>query len=168
VNAPDAPPPLRPPGEEEALARTWSSPPGWRSLSAVNYRLVGRRFVLTALVFFLVAGLLALLMRAQLAVPHNTVLGPETYNQVFTMHGTMMLFLFAVPVLQGTATLLLPLMLGARDLPFPRPGAFSYRCFLPGGTILVSSFLFGAAPDGGWFIYPPLSGKAYSPGSNID
>lgn len=101
MNAPDAPPPLRPPGEEEALTRAWSSPPGWRSLSAVNYRPLGRRFVLTALVFFLVAGLLALLMRARLAVPHNTVLGPETYNQVFTMHGTVISFLFAVRCCRG-------------------------------------------------------------------
>ena len=157
--------------EEEAaaaLARAWASPPGLRGLSAVNHRPMGRRFVCTALFFFLVAGLLALLIRAQLAVPGNTVLGPEAYNQVFTMHGTMMLFLFAVPVLQGAATFLLPLMLGARDLPFPRLGAFSYWCFLFGGLILVSSFLVGAAPDGGWFIYPPLSGKHFSPGMNID
>ena len=168
MNAPDSLRQLRPAGEEEELTRAWASPGGWRSVSAVNHRPMGARFIVTALVFFLIAGVLGLLIRAQLAVPHNTLLGPEAYNQVFTMHGTMMLFLFAVPVLQGAATYLLPLMLGTRDLPFPRLGAFSYWCFLFGGCTLVSSFLFGAAPDGGWFIYPPLTGKAYSPHINID
>lgn len=163
-----SPPPPRSPSEEEELAQAWSSPPGWRSLSAVNHRPMGRRFVGTALVFFLVAGVLGLLIRAQLAVPGNTVLGPEAYNQIFTMHGTMMMFLFAVPVLQGAATWLLPLQLGARDLPFPRLGAFSYWCYLFGGLTLTSSLLLGMAPDGGWFIYPPLTGKHYSPGINID
>jgi cytochrome c oxidase subunit I+III len=96
-----------------------SSPPGLRPLSAVNHGPMGRRFVGTALFFFLIAGFLALLIRTQLAVPGNNLLGPEADNQVFTTHGTMMLFLFAVPVLQGAATFLLPLMFGARDLPFP-------------------------------------------------
>jgi cytochrome c oxidase subunit I+III len=129
---------------------------------------MGARFVVGAFGFFVIAGLLALLIRAQLVVPHNTVLGPEAYNQVFTMHGTMMLFLFAVPVLQGAATYLLPLMMGARDLPFPRLGAFSFWCYLFGGLILLSSLVIGSAPDAGWFIYPPLSGKAFSPGINVD
>ncbi|WP_204623469.1 cbb3-type cytochrome c oxidase subunit I [Crenalkalicoccus roseus] len=155
-------------GEEEELARAWSSPPGWRSLSAVNHRPMGRRFVGTAMLFFLIAGLLALLIRAQLAVPENDLIGPDAYNQIFTMHGTMMMFLFAVPVLQGAATWLIPLMQGTRDLPFPRLGAFSYWCFLFGATILVSSLLLGMAPDGGWFIYPPFSSRHYSPGPNID
>ncbi|WP_207622737.1 cbb3-type cytochrome c oxidase subunit I [Falsiroseomonas algicola] len=158
----------RPAGEEAELTQAWASPPGWRALSAVNHRPMGARFVVTAFFFFTIAGLLALLIRTQLAVPNNTVLGPEAYNQVFTMHGTMMLFLFAVPVLQGAATYLLPLMLGARDLPFPRLGAFSFWCYLFGGLILLSSLVIGAAPDAGWFIYPPLSGKAFSPGINVD
>lgn len=167
MNAPG--PPAPPPGRHEAeLAEAWSSPGGWRAPAAVNHRPMGARFVVTALFFFLAAGVLALVIRAQLAVPHNTLVGPEAYNQVFTMHGTMMLFLFAVPVLQGAATYLLPLMLGARDLPFPRLGGFSYWCYLFGGLILLSSLVIGAAPDGGWFIYPPLSGKAFSPGINID
>jgi cytochrome c oxidase subunit I+III len=168
VNAPGPPPPLRPPGEEATLARAWGSPLDWRFATAVNHRPMGARFVVTALMFFLIAGVLGLLIRTQLAVPHNTVLGPEAYNQVFTMHGTMMLFLFAVPVLQGAATYLLPLMLGSRDLPFPRLGAFSYWCYLFGGLILVSSLLLRLAPDAGWFIYPPLSGIEFSPGINID
>lgn len=158
----------RPEGEEAELTAAWASPPGWRALSAVNHRPMGARFVVAAFFFFTVAGLLALLIRAQLVVPNNTLLGPEAYNQVFTMHGTMMLFLFAVPVLQGAATYLLPLMLGARDLPFPRLGAFSFWCYLFGGLILLSSLVIGAAPDAGWFIYPPLSGKAFSPGINVD
>lgn len=166
MNVPGGPP--HPPGEEAVLAEAWASPLGLGALTAVNHRPMGARFVVTALGFFLAAGLLGLLIRAQLAVPHNTLLRPEAYNQVFTMHGTMMLFLFAVPVLQGAATYLLPLQLGARDLPFPRLNAFSYWCYLFGGLILLFSFLFSAAPDGGGFIHPPLSGKTFSPGINID
>ena len=98
MNAPDSLRQLRPAGEEEELTRAWASPGGWRSVSAVNHRPMGARFIVTALVFFLIAGVLGLLIRAQLAVPHNTLLGPEAYNQVFTMHGTMMLFLFELVI----------------------------------------------------------------------
>ena len=146
----------------------WATPPGWRILSSVSHRVVGQRFIVTGLVFFLIAGFLALLVRTQLIVPNNTFLDAETYNQVFTMHGTLMMFLFAIPILEGFAVYLLPLMLGARDLIFPRMGAFGYWCYLFGGIIVLSSFLFDAAPDGGWFMYTPLSTSQYTPGLSAD
>ena len=146
----------------------WARPKGWRSLSSVSHRVIGQRFIVTGLVFFLIAGFLALLVRTQLIVPENTFLDAETYNQVFTMHGTLMMFLFAIPILEGFAVYLLPLMLGARDLVFPRLSAFGYWCYLFGGLIVLASFLFDAAPDGGWFMYTPLSTKEYTPGLSAD
>ena len=146
----------------------WATPPGWRKLSSVSHRVVGQRFIVTGLAFFLIAGFLALLVRTQLIVPANTFLDAETYNQVFTMHGTLMMFLFAIPILEGFGVYLLPLMLGARDLIFPRLGAFGYWCYLFGGLIVLSSFLFDAAPNGGWFMYTPLSTKEYTPGLSAD
>ncbi|MGK7650994.1 cbb3-type cytochrome c oxidase subunit I [Roseovarius sp. B08] len=135
--------------------KAWATPPGWRKLSSVSHRVVGQRFIVTGLIFFLIAGMLAILVRTQLIVPENTFLDAETYNQVFTMHGTLMMFLFAIPILEGFGVYLLPLMLGARDLIFPRLGAFGYWCYLFGGLIVLASFLFDAAPDGGWFMYTP-------------
>src|SRR5690606_33155967 len=134
----------------------------------VNQTYVGRRFVITGFIFFLVGGAIALLMRAQLAVAENDLIGHELYNQLFTMHGTTMMFLFAVPIVEGVAVYLIPLMLGSRDLVFPRLSAFGYWCYLFGGIVLYSSFLFGAAPDTGWFMYTPLTGKEFSPGINAD
>ncbi|MBV0911188.1 cytochrome c oxidase subunit I [Anianabacter salinae] len=148
--------------------RAWATPKGWRSLSSVSHRVVGQRFIVTGLGFFLIAGFLALLVRTQLIVPQNTFLDAETYNQVFTMHGTLMMFLFAIPILEGFGVYLLPLMLGARDLIFPRLGAFGYWCYLFGGLIVLASFLFDAAPAGGWFMYTPLSSKEYTPGLSAD
>lgn len=147
---------------------TWGNPTGWRALSVVNHSSVALRFMVTGGVFFLIAGLLGMLLRAQLARPGQTFMGAEAYNQAFTMHGTMMMFLFAVPILQGLAAYLLPKMLGARDLVFPRLSAFGYWCYLFGGIIFTSSLLFGLAPDAGWFMYTPLSSSTYSPGLNSD
>jgi cytochrome c oxidase subunit I+III len=107
---------------------------------------------------------LGLLMRAQLAVPDNTLLSAGTYNQVFTMHGTVMMFLFAIPVVEAIAVFLLPGMLGARDLPFPRLSAYAYWAYAIGGLAFFCTLFAGLAPDGGWFMYPPLTGKEYSPG----
>lgn len=146
----------------------WAQPPGWRVLSSVSHRVVGKRFLITGFVFFLIAGLFALLVRLQLLVPENTFLDSETYNQLFTMHGTIMMFLFAIPMLEGFAVYLIPLMIGARDLVFPRLGAFGYWCYLFGGIIVLSSFLFDAAPMGGWFMYVPLSTSAYTEGLSAD
>uniref|UniRef100_UPI0035C86F05 cbb3-type cytochrome c oxidase subunit I n=1 Tax=Marinicauda pacifica TaxID=1133559 RepID=UPI0035C86F05 len=111
---------------------------------------------------------MAMLMRAQLARPQNPFLGPEVYNQLFTLHGTVMMFLFAIPLIEGVALYLLPKLLGARDLAYPRLSAFGYWCYLFGGVAILASFVFGVAPDGGWFMYVPLASKAYSPGINAD
>ncbi|MDQ0624804.1 MULTISPECIES: cytochrome c oxidase subunit I [Paraburkholderia] len=153
----------------EALARTWSDPPGWLGrLSAINHKTVARRFVITTFVFFVLAGLLALAMRLQLARPGNRLVGPELYNQLFTIHGTTMMFLFAVPVMQAVAGWLVPLMIGARSVAFPRMNAYAYWVFLFGGATLYVAFLLGAGPDAGWFSYVPLAGPDYSTGKGVD
>jgi len=155
--------------QTERLHQTWSRPRtflGW--LTDVGHRSIGLRYVLTAGTFFLLAGVSALVLRVQLAVPENTVLSPGTYDQVFTMHGLTMMFLFAVPVMQGIAGYLVPLMIGARDLAFPRLNAFGYWCYLIGGTAIWLGFVLNKAPDAGWFNYPPLSLATFSPGANID
>ncbi|WP_459618551.1 cytochrome c oxidase subunit I [Bordetella sp. 2513F-2] len=151
------------------LQREWADPPGWRgSLSAVNHTLIGKRFMLTALAFFVVGGILAMLVRAQLAVPGNPFLDSTRYNQLFTMHGTVMMFLFAIPMLEGFALYLLPKMLGTRDLAYPRLGAYAYWCYLFGGLLLLGGLALGVAPQAGWFMYTPLSGTRYSPGLDAD
>ena len=152
-----------------ALDEIWRTPPDWRGrLGAVNHTIVGRRFIVTALVFFAIGGVLAMLIRTQLAQPEAVFMAPGTYNQVVTMHGTVMMFLFAIPLIEGAALYLLPKLLGARDLAFPRLSAFGYWCYLFGGSIVAGSLLFGAAPDGGWFMYTPLSSRPYSPGIGAD
>src|SRR3954465_5756198 len=138
--------------QTERLHQTWSRPRtflGW--LTDVGHRSIGLRYVLTAGTFFLLAGVSALVLRVQLAVPENTVLSPGTYDQVFTMHGLTMMFLFAVPVMQGIAGYLVPLMIGARDLAFPRLNAFGYWCYFIGGTAIWLGFVLNKAPDAGWF-----------------
>ncbi|TVQ34357.1 MAG: cytochrome c oxidase subunit I [Geminicoccaceae bacterium] len=150
------------------LSRIWATGPGWQRLGAVNHSILGLRFMITAAVFFAIGGVLAMLIRAQLATADSAFLGPESYNQIFTMHGTVMMFLFAIPMLEGLAIYFVPKLLGARDLAFPRLTAFGYWCFLFGGSILVGSLLFGLAPDTGWFMYTPLSSDVYTPGINAD
>ncbi|WP_295371697.1 cytochrome c oxidase subunit I [uncultured Pseudacidovorax sp.] len=151
-----------------ALHETWRNPTGWRVLAAVNHSTIAQRFMLTGGAFFLIAGVLAMLIRAQLALPQHDFMGAEAYAQAFTMHGTLMMFLFAVPMLQGIAAYLLPKMIGARDLVFPRLSSFGYWCYLFGGVIFTSSLAFELAPDAGWFMYTPLSSNSYSPGINSD
>ncbi len=150
------------------LDRIWSTAPGFGRLSAVNHTIVGRRFIVTAFVFFGIGGILAMLIRAQLATPRSAFLGPEIYNQVFTMHGTAMMFLFAIPLFEGLAMYLLPKMLGARDMAFPRLSAYGYWCYVFGGSMLIIGLVLGLAPDGGWFMYTPLSSRTYTPGINAD
>lgn len=152
----------------DQLDRIWRNPSGWGALAAVNHSTIALRFLVTGGVFFVIAGVLAMLLRTQLALPNHAFMGAEAYNQAFTMHGTMMMFLFAVPILQGLAAYLLPKMLGARDLVFPRLSAFGYWCYLFGGIIFTSSLFFGLAPNAGWFMYTPLSSNVYSPGINAD
>ncbi|MCX9148003.1 cytochrome c oxidase subunit I [Erythrobacter sp. WG] len=152
-----------------ALQPLYSAPPGrWGFLAATNHTTVGVRFMLTAIGFFLVGGVLAMLIRAQLSGPNTQFLNAAEYAQVFTMHGTVMMFLFAIPLIEGFALYMLPKLLGARDLAFPRLSAFGYWCYLLGGLILLGALLAGAAPDSGWFMYTPLSSKPYSPGINAD
>lgn len=151
-----------------ALDAVWRAPKGIAALSAVNHTVVGRRFIITAFIYFAIGGLLAMLIRAQLARPDNPFLGADAYNQIFTMHGTVMMFLFAIPLIEGIALYLLPKILGARDLAYPRLSAFGYWCYLFGGTIILAAMLVGVAPDSGWFMYTPLASQPYSPGINSD
>src|ERR687898_2552159 len=154
---------------QQAFEHIWSHPTGFVGLlRTVDNIPVARRYMATGFAFFALGGGLALLMRIQLGSPENTFLDAETYNQLFTMHGTTMMFLFVIPFIEALANYMLPLLLGTRDLPFPRMTAFSYWTFLFGGIFLYSSFLFGLAPDGGWFAYVPLTNIEYSPGINMD
>ncbi|HUG63330.1 MAG TPA: cbb3-type cytochrome c oxidase subunit I, partial [Methylomirabilota bacterium] len=139
----DPQPPSSPIALHKDLSAIWDTTPGWGRLAAVNHTVIGRRFIVAALVFFAFGGLLAMLIRAQLATPQSAFLGPEIYNQVFTLHGTVMMFLFAIPMLEGWAMYLLPKMLGARDMAFPRLSAYGFWCYVFGGTIVVSSLAFG-------------------------
>jgi cytochrome c oxidase subunit I+III len=158
----------RPPGELETLRRIWAIPRGIRVLTEYNNTIIGVLYVGTAFLFFVLAGILALVMRVQLAVPGNPLVTPELYNQLFTMHGTVMMFLFAVPVVEAMGILLLPNMLGARDMPFPRLSAYAYWAYAIGGLVFFTSLFFGLAPTGGWFMNPPLTSATYSPGINED
>ncbi|WP_374406179.1 cytochrome c oxidase subunit I [Pelagerythrobacter sp.] len=151
------------------LDRIWRNDPGWKGMfTNVNHTDLGKRFILASFVFFAIGGILAMLIRAQLATPGSAFVGPEIYNQLFTMHGSIMMFLFAIPLIEGVAIYLLPKILGARDLAYPRLTALGWWCYLFGGTILIVAMLAGYAPDAGWFLYPPLSGKEYTPGINSD
>jgi cytochrome c oxidase subunit I+III len=158
----------RPDGELEALEAVWKGPRGWRIVSDVNNTIIGYFYIATAFLFFLAAGVLGLLIRLQLASPGNDFLSSETYNQIFTMHGTVMMFLFAVPAVEAVGVLLLPQMLGARDMPFPRLGAFAFWAYFVGGIVFFCTVFFGVAPSGGWFMYPPLTGARFSPGVGAD
>jgi cytochrome c oxidase subunit I+III len=153
--------------QEERLLRTWHTPEGWRYWSAVNNTEVGLWYTAAAFLFFLFGGVLALLMRVQLAVPENQFLSADAYNQVFTLHGSIMMFLFAVPIFEAFSIMILPQMLGARDLPFPRLSAYGFWSFVLGGVFVCGSIFFNSAPKGGWFMYPPLT-TAYQPGVGAD
>jgi cytochrome c oxidase subunit 1/cytochrome c oxidase subunit I+III len=154
---------------EERLRALWECAPGWRGwLSTVDHKTIGLRYVVTAFLFLVAGGIEALIMRVQLARPNQHVLTPDQYNQLFTMHGMTMIFLYALPMLSGFSNYLWPLMLGARDMAFPRLNALSYWVFLFAGLFLYCSFPFGEAPNGGWFNYVPFSGLQYNTGPNID
>jgi cytochrome c oxidase subunit 1 len=153
----------------ERLQRTWSRPPGilgW--LATVDHKEIGRRYIITALVFLALGGLLALVMRVQLAQPDSALISPQRYNELFTMHGSTMMFLFAVPVMEGVGVYIIPLMLGTRSTAFPRLNAFSYYMYLFGGLMLWGAFILNIGPDVGWFAYAPLSGPQFSPGHRAD
>ncbi len=158
----------RPPGELQQLESVWEPPKGWRILSAVNNTWIGLFYVGAALLFLVLGGILALMMRLQLAVPENDLIDFDLYNQLFTMHGSVMMFLFAVPVVEAIGILLLPAMLGARDLPFPRLSAYAFWAYFVGGLVFFATIFFDVAPDGGWFMYPPLTSFEFSPGLRSD
>ena len=150
------------------LAAIWETGPGWQRLAAVNHSVIGLRFMTTASIFFAIGGLLGMLTRIQLATPGAVFMSPATYNQIFTMHGSILLFLFAIPMMEGIAVYLTPKILGARDFAFPRLTAYGYWCYLFGGSILTVALIAGVAPDSGWFMYTPLSSNIYTPGINAD
>jgi cytochrome c oxidase subunit 1 len=163
------PQPRLPPFDATQLEHTWRDPSGvigW--FAAVNHKTISLRFMVTTFLFFVAGGLLAAAMRLQLARPDNNLVGPDMYNQLFTMHGSTMMFLFAVPVMQAVAIYLVPLMIGARSVAFPRMNAFAFWIFTFGGLMLYIGFFLGIGPDAGWFAYVPLSGPGYSPGKRVD
>lgn len=151
------------------LTETWKTPSGlWGALATVDHKIIGRRYIFTAFVFLALGGVLAALMRIQLAQPEARLIGPDRYNQIFTMHGANMMFLFAVPVMEAVAVYFVPLMVGTRNIAFPRLNAFSYWIYLAGGTMLWIAFALDMSPDVGWFAYVPLSGPQYGIGKRAD
>jgi cytochrome c oxidase subunit I len=151
------------------LERSWGDAPGfWGWLTTTDHKKIAKRYIVTAFVFLALGGVLALAMRVQLAGPEKALMTPDRYNQLFTMHGTTMMFLFAVPVMEAAAIYLVPLMIGTRNISFPRLNAFSYWMYLAGGTLLWVAFLLNIGPDAGWFAYTPLSGPQFSPGKRTD
>jgi cytochrome c oxidase subunit 1 len=161
-----APPP--PPEEPALLKRPTETGGVWGWITTIDHKRIGILYGVTAFVFFLAGGIEALLIRLQLAQPDGTVLSADAYNQVFTMHGTTMIFLVVMPLSTAFFNFLMPIQIGARDVAFPRLNAFSYWTFLFGGLFLYSSFLLGGAPNGGWFGYAPNTSVTFSPGHNID
>ena len=154
---------------QERLDAIWATPHTlWGELTTVDHKKVGKRYLATAMVFLLVGGVEALAIRAQLADSNMKLLDPETYDQIFTMHGMTMIFWYAAPILSGFGNYLIPLMLGARDTALPRLNAFSYWTFLLSGIFLYTSALVGQMPHGGWFAYVPYTNARYSPGLHMD
>jgi cytochrome c oxidase subunit 1 len=154
---------------EARLEATWSRPKGligW--LGSVDHKEIGRRYIITALAFLALGGLMALHMRLQLMFPDNDLMGPGLFNETFTMHGTTMMFLFAVPVMQGVQIYLTPVMVGTRAMAFPRLTAFSYYMYLAGGLFLWGAHFLRFGPDNGWFSYVPLAGPQYGIGKRAD
>jgi cytochrome c oxidase subunit I+III len=162
-------PPAVNPADRERLALTYEPERGFLAwLRTVDHKSVGKRYIATTLILFAFGGLEAGTMRAQLSRPENTLVGPDTYNQLFSMHGTTMMFLFAVPVMLAMGLYFVPLMVGARSIAFPRLNAFGYWMFLIGAAFIYIAFLMNTGADAGWFSYVPLSGPQYSPGKRID
>ena len=137
-------------------------------LTTVDHKKIGIMYGAAALFFLLIGGIAALLIRLQLAVPNNELLSADMYNQVYTMHGTVMVFLVVMPMGAAFANFLMPLQVGARDVAFPRINAFSFWVFFAGGLMLNTSWFLGGGADGGWFNYAPNNGIAFSPSHGID
>src|SRR5260221_2973661 len=139
------------------LGAALHSDPIYRWVTTTDHKRIGLMYMYTAFIFFLLGGIEALIMRTQLAVPNNKLISAGLYSEVFTMHGTIMIFAFMMPVFVGLANYLVPLMIGARDMAFPRLNAASFWLFVAGALVLAMSLLIGVAPDAGWFAYPPLT-----------
>ena len=153
----------------ERLHELWETKPGlYGWISTVDHKEIGIRYIVTAFAFLIAGGIEALIMRIQLAQPNQELLTPGQYDQLFSMHGITMIFLYALPVLSGFSNYLFPLLLGSRDMAFPRANAFSYWVFLASGLFLYSSFLIGEAPNDGWFNFAPYSLRPFNPGLNMD
>jgi cytochrome c oxidase subunit 1 len=153
----------------DMLEQRWGDRSGFMGwLTSVDHKRIARRYIVTAFVFFAGAGLMAAVMRAQLAQPNQHLVGPDLYDQLFSMHGTVMMFLFAVPIMQAVGVFLVPLMVGARNIAFSRLNAFSYWVFLFGGLMIFVAFALNIGPEAGWFSYVPLAGPQYSAGKRQD
>jgi heme/copper-type cytochrome/quinol oxidase subunit 1 len=151
------------------LSALWETAPGFvGALSSVDHKEIGLRYIVTAFVLLALGGLEALALRLQLAGPDLSLLTPEQYNQLFSTHGMTMIFLYAAPVLSGFSNYFWPLLLGARDMAFPRLNALSYWVYLASALFLYAGFVVGAGPNDGWFNYPPYSELPYNPGLNQD
>jgi cytochrome c oxidase subunit I len=143
-------------------------PKGWTSwITTTDHKRIGIMYMVTTFAFFCLGGVEALIMRLQLGAPDNTLVTPQTYNQLFTMHGSTMVFLFVVPMMAGLANYFVPLMIGARDMAFPRLNALSYWLLLAGGIVFYAS-IFWNPPEAGWTSYPPLSSSAFTPAGGQD
>jgi cytochrome c oxidase subunit I+III len=155
--------------ERRKLEQVWNPKPGIKGwLSNTLHTTIGKRYIVTAFIFFLIGGIEAAIMRLQLARPENSLLGPDLYNQIFTVHGSTMMFLFAVPMMEGLAIYFVPLMVGTRNVAFPRLNAYGYFTYLIGGLLLYGAFLLNIGPDAGWFAYVPLAGPEFAAGKRVD
>ena len=169
-----APAPLAPSTDQYAeetaeLTRTYESHGGlWGWVTSVDHKSIGKRYIVTCFAWFALAGINAAIMRLQLARPESHIVGPDRYDQLFTVHGSAMMFLFAVPVMTAFATYLIPLMVGTREVAYPRLNNFGYYTFLIGGLFLFVALYTNTGPDTGWFAYVPLSGPEYAPGKRVD
>src|SRR6476620_6267634 len=151
-----------------AARRAEREPRGWTSwITTTDHKRIGIMYIVTTFVFFILGGVEALLMRVQLGAPDNTFLTPSTYNALFTLHGTTMIFLFVVPVMAGFGNYFLPLMIGARDMAFPKLNALSFWLLAAGGLVFYASIFF-IPPECGWTCYTPLSEAQYSPSGGVD
>jgi heme/copper-type cytochrome/quinol oxidase subunit 1 len=151
------------------LRRHWETSPGLKGFfGTVDHKTIGIRYIVTAFVFLALGGIEALVMRIQLAGPNLSLLTPEQYNQLFSTHGMTMIFLYASPILSGFSNYLWPLLLGSRDMAFPRLNALSYWIYLASGIFLYAGFVTGNGPNDGWFNYVPYASKAFNPGLNED
>lgn len=154
---------------KEQLKKIWEDKPGLVGfLTTIDHKRIGIRYIVTAFAFLILGGIEALIMRVQLAQPGAEMLTPEQYNELFSIHGISMIFLYASPILSGFSNYLWPLLFGSRDMAFPRVNAFSYWVFLASGIFIYASFFTGAVPNDGWFGYVPYANQAYNPGHNID